>query len=207
LGAILLLACRPGVLGAARSAPTRLFFYLSAEPARDCIQRGQSAADLQSLLGAYIARSGEDGSAAQYAMRLAAAYGLKDTAVEISRRQLAAKDGNLSSLPYALLVLGKFGGRDDLKLLPAALADARQCHTWFRGKDVIRIQVRDVALAVALHLTEQKHADYGQNLIVASPDTLFQIYSCGFETDELRAAGFERWEKWQAEQARGEGQN
>ncbi len=68
---------------------------------------------------------------------------------------LAGNDGPVETKPYALLAVGRFGTGDDVSLLERFFKDERVCVRHRSGFREVQIQVRDVALAVALHLTSK----------------------------------------------------
>jgi hypothetical protein len=67
------------------------------------------------------------------------------------------------------------------------------------GGTIRTLQVRDVALAVLLHLTEQEPLTYGYLHAQANPQTVFNVQSLTLENDERRAAAAERWRAWRVD--------
>jgi hypothetical protein len=61
--------------------------------------------------------------------------------------------------------------------------------------------VRDVALAMLVHLTGQKHADYDFTFSRAPGYSLmFSAPFLGFTTPEERDRAFKKWSEWKARQ-------
>lgn len=52
----------------------------------------------------------------------------------------------------------------------------------------------DVALAMSIHLSGLKPADFGFNGVTGAPNAIYSYYRLGFEKDEQRAAARQRWE-------------
>ena len=90
----------------------------------------------------------------------------------------------------ALLVIGQHGGREHIERLEPLLEDSSVClplQIQVPGQPAVAVQVRDVALAVLLTLTDQSPADYGYtNVRMATPRT-FQLQSLHRENDQQRA--------------------
>lgn len=125
-------------------------------------------------------------------------FKMNDVGLELARKIVSGKSVSNSTLPYALLTIGRFGGKDDRATIEPFLDNKTVCHTWHNGKfkDVIKIQIRDVALTVMVHISGQDHKDYGFELLRKSTITLYEVYTCGFAEDEKREAAFAKWQTW-----------
>ena len=125
-------------------------------------------------------------------------YAMKDVGLEFARSLVGRKSHSISSLPYAVLTIGRFGGDSDLKSLEPLLSNSTVCHTWHNGrlKDVLKIQIRDVVLATLVHMTGQDHKEYGFEYIRKYDTTLFHVYTCGFSEEAKRQAALEKWRTW-----------
>ena len=100
------------------------------------------------------------------------------------------------------MAIAKFGGTEDIELLFPLLTEKTVVHTWSTNQvegGIIRTQARDVALALLLYMTRQSHEDYGYKYIQPNPTMIFNGYSCGFASDELRDQAQEKWAKWWAD--------
>jgi hypothetical protein len=71
-----------------------------------------------------------------------------------------------------------------------------------QGQRVTNVQVRDVALCVMLHLTDQKPSDYGYLHAQSSPQQVFHLHTLHVASDDVRADAAAKWKKWRA--ARGD---
>ncbi|MCA9201928.1 MAG: hypothetical protein KDA59_02745, partial [Planctomycetales bacterium] len=79
------------------------------------------------------------------------------------------------------------------------------CHTWSNRriqKEPIRIQTRDVALAMAVHLSKQDIKEYGYEFANPNTQTVYDIYTLGFLSDKKREAAFAMWKTWRDKQAK-----
>lgn len=160
------------------------------------LKGGSLAGGCRRLLGRWIARNPTPGTVTQN-LDLAFAHELKEGA-ELARRVLLANEGQVESKARALLALGRFGSRDDAALAETFFKDARVC---VRHRNVLgerQVQLRDVALAVALHLTGQDVKAYGLAHVVPSGQMLYMPASLWFADDKERQAALDKWTAWRA---------
>ena len=143
--------------------------------------------------------SGRLDSGRYYALDLALTYNLETTAAMLSRRILLWSNSPPLMLQRALLGLGRCGNHDDVDLLESHLKNRMLCHSPSLLPDSqrakLQVQVRDIALAVAIHLHRRQPRDFGFHRIEASQKTLFVPQSCGFVSSAARAAAFAAWEQ------------
>lgn len=160
------------------------------------LRGGSMAAGCRRVLGRWIARNATPGIVVQ-SLNLAFAYELKEGA-ELARRVLTANEGPVEVKPPALLALGRFGTSDDVPLAESLFKDARICVRHRGALRELQVQVRDVALAVALHLTSQDLKSYGLIHVVPSGQTLYMPASLWFGDEKERQAAFDKWTAWRA---------
>ena len=98
-------------------------------------------------------------------------------------------------LQNAMLAIGKLGGKEHLGLLSEFLRDETPV-TNRRASGGLRPQVRDVALAITIHLHNKNPRDFGFNKIRDNTQTLFQANTMGFDNQQGREAAFAAWDKW-----------
>jgi hypothetical protein len=101
----------------------------------------------------------------------------------------------------ALLAVGKLGSEKHVDAVESLLEDRGelQIGQQVNGvQGVTSLQVRDVALAVLLHLTEQEPLTYGFMHAQANPVLVFNLQTLSLENDERRATAIERWRAWRA---------
>lgn len=95
--------------------------------------------------------------------------------------------------PWAILAVGKFGGPEQTALLEPLLNDSRSIAVPNRGRQELDAQVRDVALAVLVHLSGQQLADYGFSQARRHTSCLFVADSLGFNDPEARDRALKKW--------------
>ena len=134
-----------------------------------------------------------------YPIMLTLNYDMKTTGLTLGRRLLKSQPTSFSTTQYAAIAVARFGDQNDVSLLTPYLTNVSVCHTWSNPKiqpGVIKTQVRDVILALLIHMTKQDHKDYGFELLRTTPTTLFQTYTCGFAKEEKREAAQAKWKTW-----------
>lgn len=95
----------------------------------------------------------------------------------------------------ALLAIGRFGTAAEIPKLEPFLNNKSMVMQQQRGNRVVETQVRDVALAVLVHLAGENLADYQLVHVEKAADTLYQPATLYFESDEARTAAIEKWRK------------
>lgn len=113
---------------------------------------------------------------------------------------------NPQEMQYALLAVGRFGTRADIPAVER-LFDDRTVLAVRANKNQTRFssQMRDVALAVAVHLSGQdppKH--YGFARLNRHAQYLFVPNTAGFSDEADREAAFEKWNRWKEDEAKRE---
>lgn len=111
---------------------------------------------------------------------------------------VADRDTIASVRAAALMGFGRLGTKDDIPALDSLLKDDLQIAiTSLRQRGTI--QMRDVALAAAVHLAGQNPQDFGfERKIPAGATSVSYIY-CAFASDEKRAAAHAKWKEWATE--------
>ncbi len=100
----------------------------------------------------------------------------------------------------AILAVGKFGSAKDALALEPLLDDLSDYlpAPKTNGPQEYQhgVQVRDVALATMLHLTNQEPVTYGFLHVRPHPQTIFDATSLGMENNDVRDAAAKRWRFW-----------
>lgn len=154
---------------------------------------------LRKLLGRWVMK--DAGSAATVQNLLfAASYELKDEALVLSTRVLSNEHTAANTRQYAILITGRFGGKEHLPMMEKLLADTTSCGTFQANNPPrqVELQVRDIALAVALHLTGQNLREYGFTSVQTNPTTLFQVATLVFNDAAKREEALKKWGAWRA---------
>ena len=139
------------------------------------------------------------GRASYYVLEILSRKKRLETAYEVSKKVLRSEDAQLSALPLAALLVARKNDVKDLSLLERHLSDSRAFTSHHNGrirKEPIRIQVRDVVLGAAVHLTGQKLEDYGYKHVRPDPMTVYSRCSLLFVEDAEREKALKKWQQW-----------
>ncbi len=174
---------------------------------RDAIQGGQPDDAVRRLVSAWIIHCpNDDDDVLMRRLPLASTYGLADTlplalAVASDPEYLTTRP---STRVTAILTVGKLGGPEHVDDLEPLLEDDTDCLTArTTTRQFARIQIRDVALAVMLHLTGQNLQQYGYPAVRRHVRTLFTPSTLYFASEAQRDTAIEKWHKWRAEHPAG----
>lgn len=148
---------------------------------------------LRKLLGSWVARE-EPPTCYQHFM-LALRYDLEES-VQPALAALERTDAPTSVLQYALLVVGRFGDRALLPIVEAHLEGKQILGVYQDGTEQYPIELGDLALAVAIHLAGQDHAEFGFPSLRRNRQMLFVLNTVGFRGSEQRAAAIAKWHAW-----------
>jgi hypothetical protein len=112
----------------------------------------------------------------------------------------ALKDGKATQVytkASAMCCVGTLGSKDHVKVFESFLKDDTQVQPFFKGGAGRQgaVKVRDVALAMTIHLNGKNPKDYGFSMWNVYPNQLIQYHQIGFSTDEERATAFKKWEE------------
>jgi hypothetical protein len=146
-----------------------------------------------------------DANLPYYKMLLAVQFDIKE-GVELARRII--REPNRTTRPHefmqAITAICRFGAKDQIPDLETLLTNHAICYTLHINSKQYTTEVRDVALAALVHLTGQKHADYGMDRVQLNPQTVFAPHTVGFAKDEeaKRIEAFAKWDRWKAGQKR-----
>jgi hypothetical protein len=186
--------------------------FLQQPASRSGLGSKDSPTPYRKLVLAWMKRGIGEGNTAQYVINIATNIGIAETgdlAVEaLRKRKITGR-----ALGYVLVAIGKMGEKKHVPILESYLKDKDVVITIRVNKDTSTTQVRDVALAMLVHLTGQPHAKYGffyvkrfaagrSGRVVASAYK-FNPYYLGFTSDAERAAAFKKWQEYKAREAKG----
>jgi hypothetical protein len=96
----------------------------------------------------------------------------------------------------ALLVVAKLGNQDHIDDLEPLLADESPCQIGGpanTANQLPMVQIRDVALAVSLHLAGENPRKYGFAHLKANENTVFMLGTLGLADDEARKQALAKW--------------
>lgn len=177
---------------------SRIYSILNYTATRQAILQGAYSSQIKQLLSGWIDRlsDSQEQYGWSYAMQLALKFDLREQGPKVARKVLKNPGTTSSSIPYAAIVLGRFGTAEDIKELEPHLYDTQVFHTWSNRqlkKEPIRIQVRDAVLAMIIRLNGEDPAAYGFKLLQADETTIYKVYTLGFLEDSERDAALTKW--------------
>jgi hypothetical protein len=180
-------------------------YFLKQNSFTSALQTGAERELLRKMLSQWIEQS--EGWMAYQGMTMALQYDLPSGLITARRMLNEPADPNLAYARwYALLSVARFGSTDDLELVERFLNDETPYGTAVRVNSQMkfRTQMRDVALATLIHLTKQRHEDYGFERLRIQPTFVFDPNSLAFEDDEKRDQAIKRWHEYRTRQAAGD---
>lgn len=155
-----------------------------------------TAAILRGLMGAWVSRSFDPESITGYrTLIMAMQYNLKE-GLAPALALIEPPGGPPRYEHFAILAVGKLGSREHAAALMPLLDDARPITGPDRTGRESDTQLRDVALAVMIQLTEQKLADYGFVHAKTNPSILFNTNTLGFNDPSARDQAIKKWRAW-----------
>lgn len=115
-------------------------------------------------------------------------------AVANGSRRLEPNHNELRAV--ALLLVGKLGSEKDIQRIAPLLEDRAICITQRREANQDQpadVQIRDVALAVTLHLSGEDLREHGFTEAKAHNQKLYQLRSLAFKSTKVREASLASW--------------
>jgi len=154
---------------------------------------------LKKLVGRWIAKDTTPAMMNQNLI-LAATLELKPETLAISARVLESEESPAGSRQVAMLMLSRFGDKSHVVHLEPFLTDKSVCGTVQieRPPHQVELQLRDIALAAMLYLTNQSLTDYGFESAVEYGPNVFQVGTLGFVDAATRDAALKKWGEWRA---------
>jgi hypothetical protein len=149
---------------------------------------------LRKVLGKFVAREG-DAAVTYQNLNLALRFDLKEALGPGIKLALDEKATAVYRL-YGLLAVAKFGDKEHAKAIEPLFKEQTVVYSRPGGKTgPSTTQIRDGALAAALHLQGQKLHEFGF-AAQSHPQLLYLPNSLGFAGDAQRSAAFEKYRDW-----------
>ena len=124
-------------------------------------------------------------------------YKLKQGADVMAKALKDGKATQVQTKASVICCIGTLGGREHVKALVELLKDDTDVAEFFRvgpmGQVKGQVKVRDVALAMTIHLSGQNPKDFGFRYWNVYPNQLIQHHQLGFVSPEDRAVAFSKW--------------
>lgn len=148
---------------------------------------------LRKLVAAWVSREGTATSYQNYMLSLR--YDLEES-LPPALAALEQADAATQVVLYALLVTGRFGSVANLPTVEAQFDNTQICGAFQEGAEQFPMELRDLALAVAVHLTAQDHAEFGFSSLRRNHQMLFVMNTVGFHSAGERDAALAKWHAW-----------
>jgi hypothetical protein len=158
---------------------------------------GEKGPALKKMLGVWIVHNSSPNLARQ---NLSVAFQLDLTeGLELALKLLANDGGaqQAGTRQDALLAIGRWGNHKHIALVEPLLNDTSPCTPQQAGEGH-QSQVRDVALAVLIHLSGQELKDYNLEHIQTNNKMLYQPGTIAFADAASRTQALEKWKRWAA---------
>lgn len=172
------------------------------ESFRTAALRGPLGPALSALVGRWVIKN-DEGLRGGQSLRMATDYELPETA-DLAKAILAKPNSSTGLCIQALMAIFQFGDVDDLPYVEARFADIRVLDdARQRASKAPRtrpaVEIRNVALAVAVRMTHQSVRSYGFDRLEIVDGGVFRAIVPGafsFADEARRDAAFKRWEEW-----------
>ncbi|MEM6798994.1 MAG: hypothetical protein AAF589_05720 [Planctomycetota bacterium] len=118
-------------------------------------------------------------------------------AIDIACGRRAVRPAHSQFRATALLMVGKLGDGSCVPQLRPLLEDDAVCASHAgRGpkrENLLDVEIRDVALAVILHLEGEKPRDFGYEVLISNEEKLFLMHSLAFRSVADRQSAVQQW--------------
>lgn len=165
-------------------------------------EEGDKVAAYRAVVGRWM-DTRDDAISMSMAITLSRTLNLPKHATAVAARLVTFKGATASYRMNAALALAQSGAREHLSVLESVFADESAINinrAVVGGKlQLEQIQLRDVALAAALMLTDQEPRDYGFATTARAQPGVRLSYTSWRLPEDKRKAGFAKWKTWRAE--------
>lgn len=158
---------------------------------RNAVLSGPRKEALRTLLNYWLSATLDDAELYTH-VRLALLFQL-DSGAQAAWKLLKRQDLPPDAQLFAILTIGRFGTADDVPKLEQHLDNTTTVLQQPRASRVVKTQLRDVVLAVLLHLAGEDLADYGLSHVEKASETVYEPSSIYFESDEARNTAMDKW--------------
>lgn len=201
---LLLVASEPKVKVSTQSSQ-QLYSFLHRTSFKNGVESGPHKDRLRDLLGEWIAADEVQNTSIGYQkIVLAMRYDLKQ-GIKPAWGMAKQAGGPAHYRMYGLLAIAKLGDKSHVPQLAELSDDKTVCLNHKINNKQVQLQIRDLALLAAVHLTGQEPKDYGFDRLRPHSQYLYNPSSLSFKDDETRDAARAKWDQWLADQAKEEG--
>jgi hypothetical protein len=213
----LMFAPQPGgVRAQPKSADLATVFFFGAEPDaarairnnqlvgnllwqpafQNTVRNGPAAESFKKLFLAWMEQR-TDVNSVNHCLAMVQQLNIKE-GVDFAARVMKNKEMQVYVRAQAATVLGKMGGKEHITPLEGLLDDDAQVGNFNMNGQLCITQMRDVALAMVIHLSGQKPQEFGFEFLKNQPNTVFSYPYLGFADDKERSAARKKWKEWAA---------
>ncbi|MFL5342268.1 MAG: HEAT repeat domain-containing protein [Gemmataceae bacterium] len=166
------------------------------------LQAGDHAAAVKKLLLAWIDRNVDDPNTCYVIANLLKMTGLPELAQPALR--MAANPKLIAyARAAALVALGKTENKGLVPKLEELLMDETLVSNFAWNNIRGQTQIRDVALAMVIHLSGQQPAEFGFETLKSNPSFINSYYYLGFASNSARDAALDKWKAWKKQNEKG----
>jgi hypothetical protein len=122
-------------------------------------------------------------------------YKLKEGADLMVKALKQNKATQVHTKASAICCIGTLGNKEHLPALADYFKDDTQVQAFVGRLGRGTVKVRDVALAMSIHLSGKNPKDYGFIQWNVYPNQLIQYHQLGFASDEDRTSAFKKWDE------------
>jgi hypothetical protein len=195
LAAVFFLGAEPDAARAIRN--NQLVGNLLGQPAfQNTIRNGPAAEPFKKLFLAWMEQR-TDVNSVSNCLSMVQQLNIKE-GVDFAARVMKNKEMHVYVRAQAVTILGKMGGKEQIAPLETLLDDETQVSNFNLNGQLGSAQMRDVALAMVIHLSGQKPQEFGFEFVKNHPGMIFSYHYLGFADDKERSAARKKWKEWAA---------
>jgi hypothetical protein len=159
---------------------------------QNAARSGDQAVPIRKLFCTWAEKQ-QDANCLAQALAVVQNLGMKE-GLDFAVSVMKMKNQAVFTRVQAATCVGKLGGKENIPALEALFDDKTEVsNIKWQNNITIKTQVNDVALAMAVQLSGQKHKDYGFDVLSVNPTLLWAYNFNGFSNEEKRAAAFEKY--------------
>lgn len=172
--------------------------FLTNQPSiQQALNGGSQVAILKKILGAWISHDANV-NVLQQNLWLAMRFDLKE-GIEPASKALRQANQQPQIKQVSLVLIGKLGDKTNLPVVESCLQDTDLCGQMMMNNQQFQTQVRDVALAIAIHLHGQDPKAFGfDRFDLTNGMPYYNPGMIGFRNDTDRIAATKKWADWVA---------
>jgi hypothetical protein len=150
----------------------------------------------QKIFGQWVLKYAKS-SNSYYVLNVAARYRIKE-GLQVARELVGKSPQQVGSkMIYAMIAIGALGDQADIELLRPLLTMKKSYMSASINGLKIQVQLRDVALAMSIHLSGENLRDFGFVRARKDQNMLYVTYTLGFTDDQKRESAQGKWKAWQ----------